>query len=124
MREMAALHQQLQRMLAMPSALKQIQGLAHHGAAHLANMCLTSAAILEPDVSTKSLTKPGKAYDKALRRCIVAALPDQVARRVRPQEHLQQLAASVRCCAAFLLCHWQSRSVPVKRMHQMHETLL
>lgn len=86
MREMRNLHQQLLRLLHRPAQHAGLAQCAHKGAA------LLSAGL--DDVlhvqhgSANALAPPKEKHQRLLRRCIAAAWPDQIARRITPRERL------------------------------------
>jgi hypothetical protein len=89
--EMAALHAQLRRAVCLPSVLLAAQK-AGLGSADVLERLASSDALTR----CKHLQRPGANSTALLRRCIVAGWPDQVARRMRTAEYLDQLAAQVR----------------------------
>jgi hypothetical protein len=92
LREMAALHAQLTRMIAEPG----LASARHKSAGLLSYM----AAVLRAHRQTVS--RPGETLGRALRRCIAAGWADQIGKRVRSQQHLANLKQQVR----LLLSAW------------------
>lgn len=100
LREMAALHQQLRRVLSMPSALRTAHASGHAGAVLLAHEFgaapSDSGTGARAGAAPAPTKQPRDAQAKVLRRCVAAAWPDQVAKRVKSQASLQQHAEAVR----------------------------
>lgn len=127
LREAAALHRQLHRVLSMPAARIAAGGVAPT----LLNTIREGLAKAAPRLA---MQRPSDAQALVLRRCLAAGWPDQVARRMRSQTHLAAQSASVRhtifdslcchtCCAQTL---WRCRSFEVtlaQRQWLAHPTL-
>lgn len=91
LRDMAALHLQLSRVVALPSVVAAARSAGLASADVLQG--LQDTAALVSDAPLQACSASGV---ELLRRCVAAGWSDQVARRMRTAEYLDQLANQAR----------------------------